>query len=508
MNLRLSVFIACVVGFVSISMEIVWFSVIGYLLRGQAGIFGIVLSLVLFGIAFGAKYGYKKVKLGSENITSLISKFLLLTGIINFLAFPLIGWLMTIHEYFAILFIFKIIVISFLVGSIFPLLCHISIPQDEESVGQHTSWIYAGNIVGATTGPLFTGFVLIDHFEISYIITALCAVCILLSILLKWNELGVSFLYSKKSVFMLLSLIIMTACFKDLYSNHYELIHFKTNYNNQKFKYIAENKSGIITVEEDKKGDIFYGGGAYDGRVNIDPENNSNGIDRTYLVAALHPNPEDVLMIGLSTGSWARILSDYSKIKSLTIIEINSNYVELIEKYPEVNTILGDDKVSIIIDDGRRWLRRNTDKKFDLVVMNTTFHFREHITNLVSFEFLKMCQQRLKKDGVMYWNTTHCPDIIYTASNVFSNVTTFKGFVAASDNPFTLDEETKRLSFLEFKRNGSSIFLKNDKTIRLMNRLISAPLDNIRDSILDQNLWLITDDNMASEYKEGVWHKN
>ena len=106
MNLRLSVFIACVVGFVSISMEIVWFSVIGYLLRGQAGIFGIVLSLVLFGIAFGAKYGYKKVKLGSENITSLISKFLLLTGIINFLAFPVIGWLMTIHEYFAILFIF------------------------------------------------------------------------------------------------------------------------------------------------------------------------------------------------------------------------------------------------------------------------------------------------------------------------------------------------------------------------------------------------------------------
>ena len=41
-----------------------------------------------------------------------------------------------------------------------------------------------------------------------------------------------------------------------------------------------------------------------------------------------------------------------------------------------------------------------------------------------------------------------------------------------------------------------------------MNKLISTPLNNIRDSILDQNLWLITDDNMASEYKEGVWHKN
>ena len=118
-----------------------------------------------------------------------------------------------------------------------------------------------------------------------------------------------------------------------------------------------------------------------------------------------------------------------------------------------------------------------------------------------------MCQKRLKKGCyVLEYNTL--PYIVYTASNVFSNVTTFRGFVAASDSPFTLDEEAKRLSFLEFKRNGSSIFLKNDKTIKLMNKLISTPLNNIRDSILDQNLWLITDDNMVSEYKEGVWHKN
>jgi len=509
MNLKLSIFIACVVGFVSISMEIVWFSVIGYVLRGQAGIFGIVLSLVLFGIAFGAKYGYKKVKLDVQNIIYLISKFLFLAGVINFLAFPIIGWLMTVHDYFAVLFVFKIIFISFLIGSIFPLLCHISIPENETSVGQHTSWIYAGNIIGATTGPLVTGFILIDHFETSYIITALSVICVIISFLLRIKNKGASFISTKRSMVMLCSVFIMLGFFKDLYSNHYELLHFKSNYSkDKKFKYIAENKSGIITVEKNKKGDTFYGGGAYDGRVNIDPENNSNGIDRTFMVAALHKNPENVLMIGLSTGSWARILSDYSKIKKLTIVEINSNYLELIKKYPEINKILSDSKVSIIIDDGRRWLRKNIDKKFDLIVMNTTFHFREHITNLVSFEFLQMCKERLNKGGVMYWNTTYCPDIIYTAANVFTNITTYKGFVAASDYTFSIDEETKRLSFLEFKRDGISIFLKNDETIKIMNRFLSVPFPDIRDSILEQNLWLITDDNMASEYKEGVWHKN
>ena len=55
MNLKLAVVIAFIVGFVSISMEIIWFSIIGYLFKGHAGIFGVVLSLVLFGIAFGAR---------------------------------------------------------------------------------------------------------------------------------------------------------------------------------------------------------------------------------------------------------------------------------------------------------------------------------------------------------------------------------------------------------------------------------------------------------------------
>ncbi len=44
--------------------------------------------------------------------------------------------------------------------------------------------------------------------------------------------------------------------------------------------------------------------------------------------------------------------------------------------------------------------------------------------------------------------------------------------------------------------------------MRFFNFLFFTPLINIRDSILNQKLWLITDNNMASEYKEVIWHKS
>ena len=507
MSLRASIIIACCVGFVSISMEVLWINVIGYLLKSHAGIFAIVLSFVLFGVAFGAKYGYQKNKLEQKDIIKLISDSLLLAGIINFLGLPIIGWLMTIHEFFGVLLIGKIIVVSFLLGCIFPLLCHISITNHEKSVGQHTSWIYAGNIVGATTGPLITGFILIDHFDMQSIITGLCIISIFLSLIIRINNKSS---YNIKHIItrVLVGLLVLLI-YKPLYSNNLELIHFRSDYKQDlKFKYVTQNKSGIISVQEDEKGDIFFGGGAYDGRINSDPENNSNGIHRAYMVAALHKNPENVLMIGLSTGSWAKVLQDFPDIKQLTIIEINSKYLELISKYPENATILNDKRIKIIIDDGRRWINRNLDRKFDMIVMNTTYHFREHITNLLSIEFLKICKRVLNKDGVMYWNTTRSSDVVFTAAHAFKYITTYGSFVAGSDAPFTMSTEEKKNAFLKFERDNEKIFTKNEVRKELLDKFVNTSLVDIRDSILSQNLWLVTDNNIATEYKAGVWRKS
>ena len=209
MKIKIAVIIACVAGFVSISMEIIWFSIVGILFQGHAGIFGIVLSLILFGIALGARFVFKRIKrYNNEQVIKLISNALLLAGIINFTGLPLTAWLMTFHIAFGALIFVNIILISGLLGCLFPLLCHITVSSTEQKVGQQTSWIYAANIIGSTSGPLITGYVLIDHFSMQAIITVFCIIPILLAVLLHVPNFNLK--RNAKYVFSGLFLIILT----------------------------------------------------------------------------------------------------------------------------------------------------------------------------------------------------------------------------------------------------------------------------------------------------------
>ena len=64
--------------------------------------------------------------------------------------------------------------------------------------------------------------------------------------------------------------------------------------------------------------------------------------------------------------------------------EINPGYLQLITQEPEVASLLINPKVTIVTDDGRRWLDRNPERHFDAIVSNTTYYFRANVTNLLS----------------------------------------------------------------------------------------------------------------------------
>jgi spermidine synthase len=255
-------------------------------------------------------------------------------------------------------------------------------------------------------------------------------------------------------------MIVVVGMHGILYSNMLEkLLHGPRFHSKPRFNHMVQNRSGIITVQPDPHGDIVYGGGGYDGRFNLDPVLDSNGIRRGYMIAALHANPVDVLEIGLSSASWAWVLAAYDKIKRLTIVEINPGYPQIIALYDDDHqAVLVNPKVALHFDDGRRWLNRHPDQRFDFILMNTTFHWRSNITNLVSQEFLGLAKQHLKPGGVIYYNTTGSPDIIYTAARVFRHVITYGTFVAASDAPFVLTEEQKLANFSAFHDRGTPLF--------------------------------------------------
>lgn len=84
-----------------------------------------------------------------------------------------------------------------------------------------------------------------------------------------------------------------------------------------------------------------------------------------------HKAPHDVLMIGPSWGSWAQVIASHPQVRKLPVVEINPAYLDLIARYPIVASVLHNPNVEIDIDDGRRWLIRNQEPKFDAIIMNT-----------------------------------------------------------------------------------------------------------------------------------------
>ena len=315
------------------------------------------------------------------------------------------------------------------------------------------------------------------------------------------------------TVFSALPIIILFACVDIFYYflgrslrpsvNLLERFYYGRDFTT--FKHQKQNRSGIISVIANKEGDdVILGGGTYDGRFNTDLVNNRNMIDRAYMMSALHLQAKDVLEIGLSSGSWAKVIASHDIIEKLDIIEMNPGYLDIIRHYPEQESILNDPKVNIIIDDGRRWLKRHPNRKYDFIIMNVSFYWRDQATNILSVDFLEICKSHLNPGGVIYYNTTDSWDIPYTAASVFKYVVRYSNFIAVSDSPFPNDNKQKKANLLKYSYHGKPIRDYQDpQLVKIIDQMATFYLSNKRSDILAKRdiANLITDDNLASEFK-------
>jgi spermidine synthase len=274
---------------------------------------------------------------------------------------------------------------------------------------------------------------------------------------------------------------------------------------------VVENRSGIITVTTD--GTVF-GNGMYDGRFNTDLKHDSNGIVRPYALNLFHPAPGQVLMIGLSSGSWAQVIANDPEVASLTVVEINPGYLALIAKEAEVASLLSNPKVAIVTDDGRRWLRANPGRRFDAIVSNTTWYFRANVTNLFSVEFLDLVKSHLNPGGIFFYNTTDSARAQRTGCLAFAAGARFLNHLVVSDTPIRWDFARWRRTLEAYQIDGRAVFDASrgeDRTeldaLQSWQRSLgigdeNAPIEACS-HILARTAGkeVVTDDNMGSEWR-------
>jgi len=488
-------------GFTSLSLEILWVRLYGFAKLSTPAAFGFVLMSYLVGIAFGAHFGSKACRRGKfENLWNYSIGALLLSAACTVLLPKIFANLTYKGHYNPAIDLAIIAISSFIIAFVFPIAHHLGSDKTPENQGRKLATVYTANVIGGALGPLATGYLLLDYFTLQqsfYIIASLqLTFAAIFSILIQRKT------YSR--IFAPACSVLIAYIFVVSSQNPHSLIQQLAS-NGTPAKSIIENRHGVITIFPGSDGDdSVYGGNVYDGRTNLNPDKNTNGLHRPLLLTVLQPEPKRVLMIGLSIGTWLALINEFTGVEHVDVIEINPGYISAAEDYPHQKTAINDPRVRIIINDARRWLRLHPDAKYDMVIMNTTWNWRSNASLLLSEEFLKLVKSHMKSDAILAFNSTGSGDAFYTASSVFDHAYRYDNFIFAGNQDFR-EKKNSNQALEKYKRiqlQSTPLFSKDSTAPK---KFLERPFVTIQQASVSsgRTFEIVTDQNMITEFKYG-----
>ncbi|MRV76409.1 methyltransferase domain-containing protein [Duganella sp. FT92W] len=483
-------------GFLSLSQEILWVRMAGFIYHGAPQAFGAILALYLLGIALGACWG-KRYCAREGNLFRVAAVILLVAAVMDWL-FP---WLVVMafgvqRGVGTAVLMLCVLVTALLKSMVFPIAHHLGSSASAANVGSSVSRVYFANIAGSTLGPLVTGFIVLQLCTLQQSLALMAGATLMVSAFCLHAGGGRLALPALAAATLVAAVTV--AAIPDVWLGR---LVAAMGTGGHAFKGAVENRYGIVHwLDGGADGDIVYGGNAYDGRINTDYMVDSNLISRVYLLAAVQPRPRRVLVLGMSGGSWTRVLANFPGVEHIDVLEINPGYVDVIRRYDAVRPILADPRIVLHVDDGRRWLKRHPDEQYDLLVMNTTFHFRAYVTMLLSDDFLRMARSHLRPGGVIAFNSTDAPDVYKTAAGVFRHVYKLRNFVVAGDTLALPDEE-------EAVRRVGALVDTGQPDVQARVREDYRRFERYDEAVFarraGRRLSTITDQNMLTEFRYG-----
>lgn len=488
-------------GLLSLSQEILWVRLLGFGQQGRPQAFALVLVAFLLGIAAGAVVG-RRLCARSPRLLASAARVLCWAAALDIvalqLAVPLLGY--TPARLAALLLL--IALTAGAKGVLFPIVHHLGSGTARAGLGRSVSQVYLANVMGSALGPLITGFWLLDVLAVESAWAVVAAGTALLALACLMAE------PARRPSWLLLP-VLLSALAAGLVARPLQVVERLAvrGDDTDKVGQLIQNKHGILHTIVRPGGDITYGGNAYDGLISVDMGRNANMLDRAYLMATLHPRPRRVLVIGLSSGAWARTILGFPGVEQMDIVEINPGYRTLIAAHPAVAPLLDDPRVRLHIDDGRRWLRAQRDERYDLIFQNTTFHWRAYTSLLLSREYLQELQRHLAPGGIAAMNTTDSLDAYATALAVFGQVARYRNFAYMSDRPLQRHpgaEAALRACRIDARPClGDALFEPRGIGWQLLNAPLLDAREHLRQSQSVDPPGVITDLNMLNEFRHG-----
>lgn len=411
-------------GFLAISLEIVWFRLLGVILHGSPYGFSLVLAIFLVGDALGiilAAYWAERIRyprvffIRAQAIVALYSILAILViywAYGNDTIFSYLQAWTTMHSGQGYIYWITILALTlFLVfppavfmGLSFPVV-HKAIQNDTGLVARRVGFIQLANIIGNTAGSILTGLVIFAFLGTADALVIAVTISIMLMLLLIVEQVR----YDRgpsvwKSVVLTVSLAVV-AWILPSEAAFWTRLHFCT-------------WAKKVSVHEDHTGVALLGWMGKDYHIL-----SINGRQQGYvpfskkhiycsIFSLLHPNPQDILLIGFGTGGQAYTLGLNPTLQHAQVVElINPVYLVMrdlaAETSPEaqgigalgVKQVLEDPRFRYELGDGRRTLFSST-SKYDIIQNDAFVPTESHSGLLFSIEFFQQIRNKLKPGGL------------------------------------------------------------------------------------------------------------
>jgi len=364
-------------GFIAMAMEVVWTRAFTPILRTTIYAFASLLAVYLLATSCGSLLYRRHVARGRAaslpELMALLSTCVFLPVVLNDPRF----W------------ISRPVVIALTLLGIVPFcagLGYLTPKLIDEFAGgrpRAAGRAYAVNIVGCILGPLFAGYVLLPFLGVKYSMLVLGLPILGYFALPARRQLGQPAFAA--SAVAALALVATGAL-------------FSTSYEDRAFYRVGELRrdhvATVLATGEDRQKLLFVNG------ITVTNMTPITKVMAHLPLASLDRNPESALVICLGMGTTLRSLERWN---------IDVTAVELVPSVRDVFGYFFDDtdrirknpKCEIVIDDGRRFLRR-TDRTYDVITIDPPPPVEASGSSLLySREFYRLIKPRLKEGGIL-----------------------------------------------------------------------------------------------------------
>jgi spermidine synthase len=121
-----------------------------------------------------------------------------------------------------------------------------------------------------------------------------------------------------------------------------------------------------------------------------------------HLPLLLHPRPERVVNIGLGGGTTLSAVTAHPEPREIVLVELDPLVVEATGTWfaDASRHALQDPRVRVVVDDGRSFIERGTDR-FDVIVSEPPNIWVSGVSGLFTSEFYRAAHKRLRPGGIL-----------------------------------------------------------------------------------------------------------